>query len=72
MDLEELYHKYRIRLKQSLFATFASVGLVVCTVALSMLLLFHNVSIRSKFKKYILTNKIKIFNLKLNHMNIVR
>lgn len=46
MDLEELYHKYRIRLKQSLFTTFASIGLIVCTATLVMLILFHNVSIK--------------------------
>jgi len=45
MDLEELYHKYRIRLKLSLFTTFVSIGLVVCTLSLAVLILFHNVSI---------------------------
>lgn len=49
MELEELYHKYRIRLKQSLFTTFASIGLAVCTVTLAMLILFHNVSINTIF-----------------------
>ncbi|VVC38262.1 Hypothetical protein CINCED_3A006823 [Cinara cedri] len=42
MDLEELYHKYRIRLKQSLFTTFATIGLVTCTATLVMLILFYN------------------------------
>jgi len=46
MDLEELYHKYRIRLKQSLFTTFASIGLAVCTITLTMLILFYNVSMK--------------------------
>lgn len=45
MDLEELYHKYRIRLKQSLFTTFATIGLVVCTITLATLIFFHSVSI---------------------------
>lgn len=42
MDLEELYHKYRIRLKQSLFTTFASIGLATCTITLTMLFSFYN------------------------------
>ncbi|XP_050442319.1 adenylate cyclase type 2 isoform X2 [Adelges cooleyi] len=41
MDLEELYHKYRIRLKQSLFTTFIAVGFAVCTIALTLLLCFY-------------------------------
>jgi len=49
MDLEDLYHKYRIRLKQSLFTTFASIGLAVCTITLTVLIVFYNVSM----KKYI-------------------
>lgn len=51
MDLEELYHKYRIRLKQSLFTTFATIGLVACTATLVVLILFHNVSIQIKIIK---------------------
>lgn len=47
MDLEELYHKYRIRLKHSLFTTFASIGLVVCTVTLTMFIMFYNVSMKN-------------------------
>jgi len=46
MDLEELYHKYRIRLKQSLFTTFASIGLATCTITLTMLFSFYNVSMK--------------------------
>lgn len=53
MDLEELYHKYRIRLKQSLFTTFATIGLIVCTVTLAMLIWFHNVSIKVKVNNHV-------------------
>lgn len=56
MDLEELYHKYRIRLKQSLFTTFASIGLVVCTATLVMFILFHSVSMKAKNNNYININ----------------
>lgn len=44
MDLEELYHKYRVRLEHSLFTTFASIGLVVCTITLTVFILFYDVS----------------------------
>jgi len=53
MDLEELYHKYRIRLKQSLFTTFASIGLATCTITLTMLFSFYNVSIKIYLNIYL-------------------
>lgn len=69
MDLEELYHKYRIRLKQSLFTTFASIGLIVCTATLVLFILFHNVSIKTKIKTYVkiyvlMNNKYNLYNNK--------
>lgn len=61
MDLEELYHKYRIRLKQSLFTTFASIGLVVYTIILAVLIVFHNeVSIETKINSIILIRTLII------------
>ncbi|XP_050523082.1 adenylate cyclase type 2 isoform X2 [Daktulosphaira vitifoliae] len=42
MELEELYHKYRIRLKQSLFTSFVAVGFAVCTIALILLICFYS------------------------------
>jgi len=58
MDLEDLYHKYRIRLKQSLFTTFASIGLAVCTITLTVLILFYNVSMKKKYALYTYLNII--------------